>query len=33
MSCSGEVVSSEEDLIQIRPKIVQQLKKSQVWSS
>ena len=28
MSCSGEVVSSEEDLIQIRPKIVQQLKKA-----
>ncbi len=28
MSCSGEVVSSDEDLIQIRPKIVQQLKKA-----
>ena len=28
MSCSGEVVSSDEELIQIRPKIVQQLKKA-----
>ncbi|HXV66577.1 MAG TPA: 4-demethylwyosine synthase TYW1 [Nitrosopumilaceae archaeon] len=28
MSCSGEVISSDEDLIQIRPKIVQQLKKA-----
>lgn len=28
MSCSGEVVSLEEDLIQIKPKIVQQLKKA-----
>ena len=28
MSCSGEVVSLEEELIQIRPKIVQQLKKA-----
>ena len=28
MSCSGEVVSSDEELIQIRPKIVQQLRKA-----
>ena len=28
MSCSGEVVNSDEELIQIRPKIVQQLKKA-----
>jgi tRNA wybutosine-synthesizing protein 1 len=28
MSCSGEVISSEDELIQIRPKIVQQLKKA-----
>ena len=28
MSCSGEVVSSDEELIQIRPKIAQQLKKA-----
>ena len=28
MSCSGEVVSVEEELIQIRPKIAQQLKKA-----
>jgi len=28
MSCSGEVIASEEELIQIKPKIVQQLKKA-----
>lgn len=28
MSCSGEVISSEDELIQIKPKIVQQLKKA-----
>ena len=28
MSCSGEVITSKDELIQIRPKIVQQLKKA-----
>ena len=28
MSCSGEVIDAEEELIQIKPKIVQQLKKA-----
>jgi tRNA wybutosine-synthesizing protein 1 len=28
MSCSGEVIASEDELIQIKPKIVQQLKKA-----
>jgi tRNA wybutosine-synthesizing protein 1 len=28
MSCSGEVISSDDELIQIKPKIVQQLKKA-----
>ncbi len=28
MSCSGEVINSEDELIQIKPKIVQQLKKA-----
>ena len=28
MSCSGEIQSSDDELIQIKPKIVQQLKKA-----